>query len=67
MKNENLEYKLDTLKEIIKRMNSSTIELINLCAQKEIRIKSCPKGETSKLEHELDELISQYSKQIPWK
>ncbi len=62
MKNTQIENKLETLKEMIRKMNSDAMGLINFSASVEISLrKNLSNTEIQNLEKELDILINQYT------
>lgn len=64
MKNTAIENKLQELKGIIRKMNTSTAELINLSAIVEINLRKSVQSdsEIQNLEKEIDNLLNQYNR-----
>lgn len=55
--------KLDTLKEMIAKMNINTVEMINASAAIELKIRKAGVSETemNSLENEINQIINQYN------
>ena len=64
MKNTQIENKLNELKGIIRKMNASTSDLINLSAIVEINLRKSVQSdiETQNLENEIDKFLNQYNR-----